>query len=109
MKAPMKISPSQVARADNSLRMALAFIDKHIPEDKRATKADPIRRAHKTLEAPPRYNQKQQTELFVALFWSMDFIRKYHEGKGVPELADASVLLSEIKLMTGEMLSGETV
>ena len=29
MKAPMKISPSQVARADNSLRMALAFIDKH--------------------------------------------------------------------------------
>src|SRR5271169_3848395 len=98
MKAPMKISPSQVARADNSLRMALAFIDEHIPEDKRATKADPIKRAHKTLEA--RYNQKQQNELFVALFWSVDFIRKYHEGKGVPELADASLLLSEIKLMT---------
>jgi hypothetical protein len=30
-------------------------------------------------------------------------------GGRVPGLADASVLLSEIQLMTGEKLSGETV
>jgi hypothetical protein len=39
----------------------------------------------------------------------MDFVARYHHSKGVPGLADASVLLSEIKLMTGEKLSGETV
>ena len=109
MKAPMRISPSQVTRADKSLRTALTFIDEHIAKDIQAKKANPIKRAHSTLEEPPRYNRKRQDELVVALFWSMDFITKYHDGKGVPGLADASVLLSEIKLMTGEKLSDETV
>jgi hypothetical protein len=94
MKAPMRISPSQVIRADKSLRTELTFKDERIPKDIQAKKANPIKRAHSTLEEPPRYNRKQH------------FITKYHDGKGVPGLADASVLLSEIRLMTGEKLAG---
>ena len=44
MKAPMRISPSQVTRADKSLRTALTFIDEHILRDIRAKKANPTPR-----------------------------------------------------------------
>jgi hypothetical protein len=100
---------AHIARADKSLRTALTFIDENIPKDIQAKKANSIKRAHNTLEDPPRYNRKRQNKLVVALLWSMDFITKYHYGKGVPGLVGASVLLSEIKLITGEKLAGGTV
>ena len=86
MKAPMRISPSQVTRADKSLRTALTFIDEHIPKDIQAKKANPIKRAHSTLEEPPRYNRKRQDELVVALFWSMDFITNITTAKACRSL-----------------------
>ena len=97
------MNPSQAARLAPSLRTALTFIGAHIPEDVRATNADAIERAHKSLEAPADADGQ-----IAALLWSIDFIMTHHEGAGPPELGEAFMLLDELKLVTREQLTGGT-
>jgi hypothetical protein len=97
------MNPSQAARLAPSLQVALTFIGAHIPEDVRATNADAIERAHKSLEAPADADGQ-----IAALLWSIDFIMTHHEGAGPPELGEAFMLLDELKLVTREQLTGGT-
>jgi hypothetical protein len=92
-----RLNPSQVARASQSLRVALAMIQ-HIPERARAENAAAIQHAYKFLDAPAD-SQDRAREVIAALLWSLDFIMQHTQGKAGSELADAFALLRELKFV----------
>ena len=92
-----KLNPSQVARATESLRVVMSFIE-HTPEHVRAEKAKSINRAYRLLQAPAD-TQNRARELIAALHWSIGFIMKHTEGRAGSELGDAFALLREFRLV----------
>jgi hypothetical protein len=99
-----QLTPSEVQRLVDGLRVAVNFIRANIPADIIATKqTHGWERANAALKLKPN-TSKNVTEIASTLLWAMTFVVDNYRGSCGPEMADASILLKELGLLVSRKI-----
>jgi hypothetical protein len=97
-----QLSPSEVRRLVDGLRVTVDFIRSNIPADVIATKQTyGWERANAALKLKPK-TTKNLTKISEALVWAFYFITQNYEGPAA-EISDAILLLDELGFLKREV------
>lgn len=96
-----QLSPSEVRRLVDGLRVAVKFIRTNIPADIIATRqTHGWERANAALKLKPN-TDKNLTHIGEALIWAFYFITENYQGDA-KEITDATLLLAELGFLNVE-------